>query len=105
MTSFSIQPMHVILAFGVLIMLFSFWTTHKNKSNSFNAFDLIMHEGRVDKIAVSYMLVLILSSWIMVDLQVNAKMTEGYLGIYVGAWIVPLVSKVVVKGSNDAKSN
>lgn len=99
------EPMHIILACGVIIMAFSFWATHKNKSNEFNAFDLIMHEGRVDKIAVSYMLVLILSSWIMVDLQVNAKMTEGYLGIYVGAWIVPLVSKVVVKGSNDSKSN
>lgn len=92
----SVQPMHVVLALGVIAMIASVWRAHRTPNFAFNAFDLITHDGRVDKIAVSYMLVLILSSWIMMDLQVNGKMTEGYFGIYIGAWIVPLVSKVVV---------
>lgn len=98
------ETMHMILAIAFLVIAFSFWQTHKSGDNQFNAFDLVMNKGKVDKIAVSYMLVLALSSWIMIDLQVNMKMTEGYFGIYIGAWIVPLVSKVVVnKGeSNDA---
>jgi hypothetical protein len=98
------QPMQIILAVGILVMLASVWRAHRTQGFEFNAFDLIMSGGRVDKIAVSFMLVLILSSWIMLDLQINGKMTEGYLGIYVGAWIAPLVSKVVVGDKNDSKN-
>lgn len=100
----NLQPMHIILAAGVLVMIASIIRAHRTPGFEFNAFDLIMHEGRVDKIAVSYMLVLILSSWIMLDLQINNRMTEGYLGIYVGAWIVPLVSKVVANSGNGGKN-
>jgi len=89
------ETMHLLLAIAFLVIAFSFWQQHKNGNSSFNAFDLIMNKGKVDKIALSYMLVLALSSWIMIDLQVNGKMTEGYFGIYIGAWIAPLVSKVV----------
>ena len=89
------ETMHLILACAFLLIAVSFWRAHKTPGFDFNAFDLVMNKGKVDKIALSYMLVLALSSWIMIDLQVNGKMTEGYFGIYIGAWIAPLVSKVV----------
>ncbi len=97
------ELMHALLAMGVLLMLVSLWRAHKTPGFNFCLFDLIMNKGRVDKIALSYMIVLALSSWIMIDLQVNSKMTEGYFGIYIAAWIAPLVSKVVFnKDSVDA---
>jgi len=89
------ETMHLILACAFLLIAVSFWRAHKTPGFDFNAFDLVMNKGKVDKISFAFMLVLALSSWIMIDLQVNGKMTEGYIGIYVGAWIVPLVSKVV----------
>jgi len=94
------DTMNAILAGAFVIIAISFWHAHKKQNFEFNAFDLIMSKGKVDKIALSYMLVLALSSWIMVDLQVSGKMTEGYFAIFIGAWITPLVSKVVF-GKNE----
>jgi len=50
------ETMHLILAIAFLVIAFSFWKTHKDGNSSFNAFDLIMNKGKVDKIALSYML-------------------------------------------------
>lgn len=87
-------PMQIILATVAALIVISFYRAHRTPGFDFNAFDLIMNKGKVDKIAVSYMLVLGVSTWIMIDLQINGKMTEGYFLAYIGAWIAPLVSKV-----------
>jgi hypothetical protein len=98
------ETMHIILASAFAIIAISFFYAHRKPNFEFDAFDLIMSKGKVDKIALSYMLVLALSSWIMVDLQVNGKMTEGYFAIFIGAWITPLVSKVVF-GKNEVSKD
>jgi len=99
------QPMHIVLAVAVAAIVASFWQAHKKPSFDFNAFDLIMSKGKVDKIAVAFMLVLILSSWVIVDLQVNGRLTEGYFAIYTEAWITPLVAKVVFNKTEPIKSD
>jgi hypothetical protein len=98
------ETMHIILAVAFALIAISFWYAQKKPFFQFDAFDLIMTDGKVDKIALSYMLVLALSSWIMVDLQINSKMTEGYFAIFIGAWITPLVSKVVF-GKNEVSKD
>ncbi len=90
----TIQPMQLILIFAFALIMFSFWRAHKTKGFDFNAFDLVMSRGKVDKIAVSYMLVLGVSTWVMIDLQIKSQMTEGYFLAYIGAWVTPLVSKM-----------
>ncbi len=99
----SMQPMHIILVIALILIAVSFWRAHKTPGFEFNAFDLIMSKGKVDKIAVAFMLVLILSSWVIVDLQVHGKLTEGYFAIYTGAWITPLVAKVVFNKTEPVK--
>lgn len=96
--------MHSVLALGFILIAVSFYRAHKTPGFDFNAFDLVMSKGKVDKIALSYMLVLGLSSWIMIDLQINGKMTEGYFAIYIGAWITPLVSKVLFNKPVETKN-
>lgn len=89
------DAMHAILAIAFLIMIVSFWSAHKSNTQLFNAFDLIMENGKVSKIAFAFMLVLGVTTWIMIDLQVNGKMSEGYMTTYGAMWVLPLVAKVV----------
>jgi hypothetical protein len=77
----------------------SLWRAHLRKDLDFNLFDLLMENGRVSKIAVAFMLVLGVSTWVIVHLTINGKLTEGYFTIYTGAWIAPLVAKVVFNKS------
>lgn len=87
--------MLVVLGVGTLAMLITFWRAHRDSLIQFNAMDLIMENGKVSKIALAFMLVLAVTTWIMIDLQINGKMTEGYLTTYGAMWVLPLVAKVV----------
>ncbi len=97
---FNLDPMLTVLAVASAALVFSFWYAHKSQLVSFSAFDLIMVDGKVDRIAFAFMLVLAVSTWVVVDLQMKSKMTEGYFGLFISAWIVPLVAKMVF-GKND----
>lgn len=84
----------VALILGLVVIGISFWHAQRSKI-SFDLFDLIMENGRVSKTAVAFMLVLCVTTWIMVVLVYKNGMTEGYLAIYSGMWVTPLVARVV----------
>lgn len=87
--------MTTILAAGCVLVLLSFWRAHSRPGFDFNAFDLIMENGRVSKIALAFMLVLAVSTWVIVAQQLAGKLTEGTFGLWLTAWVTPLVAKVV----------
>ena len=91
--------MQAVLAVTFLVVLLSFWRAHHNKSSIFNAFDLVMENGRVSKIAVSFMGVFGVTTWVIIDLQVSGKLTEGFFATYGAMWVAPLVAKVVFNKS------
>lgn len=83
----------VLIAIALLIAL-SFYRAHKDKSFSFNLFDLIMENGRLGRLAFAFMVTLIITSWIMVRLTLDGKMTEGYLMGYGAMWVAGIVAKM-----------
>ena len=87
--------MLAILAVVAAFIIISFWRAHRSSVTPFNALDLIMVDGKVDKIAAAFMLVLGVTTWIMIDLQIKGKMTEGYLTSFGAMWVFPLVAKFV----------
>lgn len=91
----TITWMQVGLLLALIAILVSFWRAHHSQTFEFNAFDLLMENGKVSKIAVAFMGVLAVTTWIMVDLQVTGKMTEGYLTTYGAMWVTPLIARVV----------
>lgn len=93
--SFKIDIMAVLLGLAILTILVSFWRAQKHPELAFDAFDLIMENGRVSKIAIAFMIVLIVTTWVIVDLQLKGNLTEGYFVAYGGMWVAPLVAKVV----------
>lgn len=91
--------MLTILAIGAVLIAVSFWRAHSRPGFDFNAFDLIMENGRVSKISLAYMLVLLVSTWVIVDMEMKGKLTEGMFGMWLGAWVAPLIAKVVFNKS------
>ncbi len=87
--------MLIILAFGAVVVVISFWRAHNKPGFDFNAFDLVMENGKVSKIAFTFMAAFAVTTWILVDLQLKDKMTEGYLTTYGAMWVASLVAKVV----------
>ncbi len=84
-----------VLGSCALVALLSFWRAHRDSMMQFNAFDLVMENGRVSRIAVAFMSVLGVTTWAFVYLTIRDKMTEGLFLAYGGMWVVPLVAKVV----------
>lgn len=90
--------MALILA-GILIsLIFAAWRLQRNPENDFNILDLLMENGHVSKAAVVMMGSFSLTSWMMIQLTLAGKMTEGYFGLYSAAWIAPVVVKLITQG-------
>lgn len=88
--------MPAILAIVVLSLLWSFYRLSRNPDVDFNLLDVLMENGRASRIAFVVMGSFTLHSWIMLDLELNSEMTEGYLTIYGATWIAPLLTKLFV---------
>lgn len=99
----NINPMLIVLCAISIVIAYSIWRAHKRADVVFDFFDLIMVNGKVDKIAVAFMLVLGVSTWVIIDQQIKGVLTEGQFGLWLGAWVSPLVAKVVF-GKNDVGS-
>lgn len=80
----------------VLLIGWSLYRAHKdtNGLSHFSLFDLLMENGRVSRIASVFMGGFFVVSWIMIQLQISGKMTEGYMGLYFAGIISPLISKL-----------
>ena len=82
------------LIIGVLAILWSVYRLHKSPDVDFNLLDLLMENGRVSKVSCEMMWSFALHSWVMIDLEVHGKMTEGYLTIYGATWVAPLIARI-----------
>lgn len=87
--------MLVVLAAATLFVLLSFWRAHRKPGFDFDAFDLVMENGKVSKIAFTFMAAFAVTTWILIDLELKGKMSEGYLTTYGGMWVASLVLRVV----------
>lgn len=91
--------LYALLAMIVSGISVSFWRYQKDPANRFNFLDLLMENGRLSRIALAFDAVLVVTSWIVLKLVVDGKMTEGYLAIYGGFWIAPVLAKMFATNS------
>jgi hypothetical protein len=69
----------------------------RSSSSGVNLEDLLLgDDGKLSKAAAVMMGAFAMTTWLMVYLALSGKMTEGYLAIYVGAWIAPTVTKLII---------
>ncbi len=83
----------VLIVFA-LVIAWSFYKAHRDKDFSFSIFDLIMENGRLSRIACAFMATLLITSWVIVRLTYDNKLTEGLFTAYLAAWVAPIVAKL-----------
>lgn len=97
--------MQVVFALAAVAAALLIWRSlhvmHKAKDIDFDLRDLLMENGKVSKAACVMMGAFAATTWQFIYYTLNGKMTEGYLGIYVAAWIAPVVARLV---SNNGAS-
>ena len=103
---YNFDVMAVLLGLFVVWLVIAVNRLNARTDNSFQVLDLFMENGRISKAAVVMMGAFGLTTWMMVNLTLQGKLTEGYLGIYVAAWITPVVVRLITGSpSNPYKAN
>ena len=77
-----------------LVIAWSFYKAHTNQDFNFNLFDLILENGKLSRLACVFMGSFAVSSWIMVRVTIDNKMTEGLFMAYGGVWVAPIIAKL-----------
>lgn len=86
-----------LIALAVVLGLVRRW---RDKHSPIDLDDLLMENGRMSKIAVGYMALLVFSIWLMSYLAFNDKMTEGYFTIFCATWVAPIITRIM-KGNGS----
>lgn len=87
--------MYAILACVTLLIMWTLERRNKNAASTFSFDDLLTENGKTSKAACVMFGAFALSTWILVFLTINEKLTEGYFGAYLAAWVGPVVAKII----------
>ena len=80
-----------------LCIAWSFYRAHRSDSaafNNFNLLDLLLENGRVSRLAVVFLGSFLVSSWIMVRMTIDGKMSELIFAGYGAMWVSPIIAKL-----------
>jgi preprotein translocase subunit SecG len=89
--------MIVALVLVIVAIVFVLMRRDRSSTSAINLEDLLIgDDGKLSKAAAVMMGAFAMTTWLMVYLALNGKMTEGYLAIYVGAWIAPTVTRLIM---------
>lgn len=88
--------MAILLAAAVVYIALVLMKRSRSDSSRLDLEDLLLgDDGKMSKAAAVMMGAFAMTTWLMIFLTLNNKMTEGYLAIYVGAWIAPSVARLI----------
>lgn len=96
--------LYILLGAFAVVIAASLWRFQKG-DNQFDLLDLLMENGRVSRLAAAFSIALVVTSWIMLKLAVDAKMTEGYFGIYGSMWVAPIISRMFATSTPSGKGS
>jgi len=84
-------------ALGVilLLVLWSFYKAQRDPTNSLNLFDLVMENGRISRIAVAFLVALLVTSWVLIiAAHDTARNLDVIFSAYGAMWVAPIVAKL-----------
>jgi len=89
-----VRPADAAILIVSLVIAWALYKAHKSATVHFNLFDILMENGRVSRLACVFMGSFVVSSWIMVRMTVEGKMTEGLFMAYGTVWVAPIIAKL-----------
>ncbi len=102
-----LDEQHLLIIFGLLavLLVLLIWKTlrkwTKDEENPFAISDLFMENGKASKTSVVLLGAFAATTWFFVYYALLGKMSEAYFGLYAGAWIAPIVARVL-GGASDS---
>ena len=94
-----------LLAIIALVFTWNVYRAQRNTALSFDLFDLILENGRVSKASVAFMVTLAATTWVMIRLTMDGKLTELYFGAYGTMWVAPIVARLFTNPANKGPDN
>lgn len=92
---------HLQIIFGAIGIALLAWFViaarkwNEDKTSPFSFTDLVIENGKTSKIAVILMGSFAMSTWLIIFYAMTGKLTEGYFGLYLTAWVAPTVAKMI----------
>jgi hypothetical protein len=88
--------MLVVLAILSFVLAWSLIRRSRSDQSGINLDDLLLGEdGKISKAAAVMLGSFVMTSWVIVYLTLTNKLTEGYFGAYLLAWVSPTVTKLI----------
>lgn len=94
-----------LMLVGIACLVWVIYRAQRNTGNQFDLFDLVMADGKLSRVSVAFMTTLVATTYIMLRLTMDGKLTEGYFAAYSAAWIAPLISKMFTAPTTTSKDN
>lgn len=104
----TLSPASTLATFGLLFILGALiiWRSLQKLTagnSTYDWHDLLMEHNKASKAAHVMLGAFAVTTWMMVYLTLSEKLTEGYLAIYVAAWIAPVVTRLIAKPAPEVK--
>lgn len=93
--------MFAILACAILLILWGLERKNADRHSHFSFDDLLTENGKTSKAACVMFGSFAATTWLLVFLTATGKITEGYFGLYLTAWVAPAVTRII-KGPEAA---
>lgn len=93
-----------ILCLCMLVFIWVLVRLTRSKKSKINLQDLLLGEdGTMSRSAFVLLGAFGVTTWGMVFMWLNDKMTEGYFTAYLGVWATPAVTKLIANAAVEAK--
>lgn len=87
--------MFAILAIAILAILWTLERKSRNTRSAFSFDELLTENGKTSKAACVMFGSFAATTWLLMFLTATGKITEGYFGLYLTAWVAPAVAKII----------
>lgn len=94
--NFGRHGMILVLALAVLLIMWALERRNKNAHSNISLDDLLIgDDGKMSKAAAVMFGSFALTTWVVVYLTINDKLTDLIFGAYLAAWVAPSVTKLI----------
>ena len=84
----------ILFLVAILAALIGLYLWHRNKDSQVDISDLLMENGRLSKMAFTWMGSFVVMSFGFIYAVIQGKLSDTYAALYAATWAVPIVTKL-----------
>ena len=88
---------------AVLAALIGLYLWHRSKDSAVDISDLLMENGRLSKMAFTWMGSFVVMSFGFIYAVIQGKLSDTYAALYAATWAVPIVTKLFAVKPSSAE--